>query len=78
MPIRAKNLPDMKQQISFVFKIAIASLVISVIVKYGGRILPLKGNDLTALMIVMLPSVVLGSLFALRTKDRDTNGLDSN
>ena len=59
----------MKQQIGFISKIAIASLVVSELVKYGGRILPLQENDLTALAIVISPSIILAIIFALRAKD---------
>ncbi len=59
----------MKQQIGFISKIAIASLVVSELVKYGGRILPLQEHDLTALAIVISPSIILAIIFALRAKD---------
>lgn len=56
----------MKEQLVFIGKIAIASLVLSEIVKYGGGALPIEGNNTTALVIVLLPSLVLGIIFSWR------------
>ena len=47
----------------FILKIAIASLLLSEIIKYGGRLLPISPTNTLALIIVILPSVILAIIF---------------
>lgn len=56
----------MDSKIVFIGKIAIASLVLSVIIKYGGQTLPIIPTNTIALVIVLFPSVVLGIILGFR------------
>ncbi len=47
----------------FILKIAIASLLLSELIKYGGRLLPISPNNTLALIIVILPSLILAIIF---------------
>ena len=62
----------MNNQIGFIFKIAIASLLLSVIIKYGGQMLPLTPTNTIALVIVLLPSIILAILFGVRANKLDS------
>ena len=50
----------MNTQIGFIFKILLLSAGLSFLIKYGGQQLPIKGTNLTAIIVVLLPSVVIG------------------
>ena len=56
----------MDSDIGFILKIAIASLVLSALIKYGGKLLTVNPTNNIALIIVLFPSVVLILLFGLR------------
>ena len=56
----------MSNKIAFIAKIAIASLILSVLIKYGGQMLPLIPTNSLALIIVLLPSLILAIFFGLR------------
>jgi hypothetical protein len=56
----------MNSSIGFIFKIAIASLILSALIKYGGQLLPLTPTNTIALIIVLLPSVILALIFGLK------------
>ena len=56
----------MNSKLAFIVKIAIASLVLSLLIKYGGQQLPLIPTNTIALIIVLLPSFVLAIFFGLR------------
>ncbi len=50
----------MNTQIGFIFKILLISTGLSFLIKYGGQQLPIEETNLTAIVIVLLPSVVIG------------------
>lgn len=56
----------MNSKIVFISKIAIASLVLSALIKYGGQTLPISANNTIALTIVLLPSIILGIILGFR------------
>jgi hypothetical protein len=56
----------MNSNFGFILKIAIASLVVSALIKYGGQLLPLASSNSIALIIVLLPSIILALIFGLR------------
>ena len=56
----------MNSKIGFILKIAIASLLLSLLIKYGGQTLPLNSTNAIALIIVLLPSVILAIILGLR------------
>lgn len=57
---------NMNSNIGFILKIAIASFLLSALIKYGGQFLPLTSSNTIALIIVLLPSIILALIFALK------------
>ena len=47
-------------QLGFISKILIASAILSVAIKYGGRYLPIQPTNATAFTIVIMPSLIIG------------------
>ena len=47
----------------FILKIAIASLLLSELIKYGGRLLPITPTNSLVTIIVLLPSLALAIIF---------------
>ena len=62
----------MNSKIGFISKIAIASFLISVLIKYGGQLLPLNPNNAIALTIVLLPSLVFAIILGFRYQKLDS------
>lgn len=62
----------MSDQISFLFKILIFSLILSVSIKYGGRYVPLQPTNVTALTIVLMPSLIIGLILGWRYRRNQT------
>jgi hypothetical protein len=56
----------MNNQAIFVFKILLFSLGLSLLVKYGGGYLKLQPTTITALTIILTPSVVIGLILGWR------------
>jgi hypothetical protein len=56
----------MNPQVNLILKVAIASTVLSVIVKYGGRFLPIAPTSVNALIAVLLPTVIMATLLLWR------------
>ncbi|MEM8674558.1 MAG: hypothetical protein AAGF83_11885 [Cyanobacteria bacterium P01_G01_bin.67] len=54
------------QTISFVLKILLLSTGLSLLIKYGGRYLPLSPTTNTALLIVLMPSLIIGLILGWR------------
>jgi hypothetical protein len=56
----------MNSQAVFIFKILLLSTGLSLLVKYGGGYLKLQPTTITALIIVLMPSLVLGLILGWR------------
>jgi hypothetical protein len=56
----------MSTQAGFVLKIFLLSAVVSLAIKYGGEYLWLEPTTMTALAIVLLPSLIIGSILGWR------------
>jgi type IV secretory pathway TrbL component len=56
----------MNSQAIFIFKILLLSTGLSLLVKYGGGYLELQPTTITALTIVLMPSLVLGLILGWR------------
>lgn len=54
-------------QIIFIFKVVFVSTLFSFLVKYGGRLLTIKPNNFLVIIIVLLPSFVLGLILGFRS-----------
>ena len=50
----------MEAQTGFMLKILLLSSVLSVLIKYGGRYVPIQPTNAIALTIVILPSLIIG------------------
>lgn len=51
-----------------IIKILLLSTMLSYLVKYGGRFLPIVGNNFNALIAIITPSLVMGILLFWRSK----------
>ncbi len=49
----------MNTQAGFILKILLLSTVISIVIKYGGQLIPLKPTTSLALITVFLPSLII-------------------
>ncbi|WP_245927503.1 hypothetical protein [Aphanothece hegewaldii] len=58
----------MNDRLSFVLKILIASAILSYLVKYGGRLLPLEPNLINALLGISVPPTMMGLALWWREK----------
>ncbi|MFW6264289.1 MAG: hypothetical protein ACOC3E_02070 [Cyanobacteriota bacterium] len=54
--------------LGFILKVFAASTLLSVLVKYGGRYLPVAPTSLNALVIVLLPTVVMAIVLWWRSQ----------
>ena len=52
----------MNTQAGFIFKVLLVSTVLSILIKYGGKYLPIEPTTGTAIAIVLFPSVAIGFL----------------
>ncbi|MEM8828006.1 MAG: hypothetical protein AAGE96_01445 [Cyanobacteria bacterium P01_G01_bin.19] len=52
----------MNSQIGFIVKVLLLSTVLSVLIKYGGRYIPIQPTNAIAIALVFLPSLILGSI----------------
>ncbi|MCC0179050.1 hypothetical protein I4641_18945 [Waterburya agarophytonicola K14] len=50
----------MNSQTGFIIKILLFSTALSVLIKYGGRYLPIQPTNAIATIIVILPSLIIG------------------
>jgi len=55
------------QTVGFVLKILLLSTILSWLIKYGGQYLPLMPTTETVLIIVLMPSVVIGLILGWRS-----------
>jgi hypothetical protein len=58
----------MDTQVGFIVKILFFSTIISIAIKYGGRLLPIQPNTTIALVLVLLPSSILAILLLKSTR----------
>lgn len=58
----------MLEQSKFLIKIVGLSAVLSVMVKYGGRVLDLAPTPVNAMIMVLLPVVVVGGVLGWRSR----------
>jgi hypothetical protein len=58
----------MAEQSKFLIKIVGLSAVLSVLVKYGGRVLDLAPTPVNALVIVLLPVAIVGGVLGWRSR----------
>lgn len=62
----------MNNQLFFIIKIIFISTLLSFLIKYGGRLLPIEANNILALTVVLLPSFLLMLIFLLKDKTVNT------
>lgn len=57
----------MNNQLFFVLKVIFLSTLISILIKYGGRLLPISANNYLAIIVVILPSLILALMLWFRS-----------
>lgn len=62
----------MKSQIIFIIKVFLWSTLLSFLVKYGGRLLPIQANNLLALTIVFLPALILSLILVFINRKKQS------
>jgi hypothetical protein len=58
----------MNAQLSFIIKILIFSAILSYLLKYGGRLLPLEPSSMNALLGIVVPPAMMGLALWWREK----------
>lgn len=58
----------MNAQLSFIIKILIFSAILSYLLKYGGRLLPLEPSAMNALLGIVVPPTMMGLALWWREK----------
>ena len=63
----------MDTQTGFIIKILLLSTILSVLVKYGGRYVPIQPTNAIAIVIVILPSLLIGLILGWKYINEGTN-----
>lgn len=58
----------MNDRIGFILKVLILSTVISLLIKYGGRLISIAPTSINAAIAVFLPTVILALLLIVRSR----------
>jgi hypothetical protein len=58
----------MNTQTGFITKVILLSAAVSLLIKFAGPFFPITETNLTALTLVLLPSAILGVIFAWRSR----------
>jgi hypothetical protein len=58
----------MNDRIGFILKVLVVSTVISLLIKYGGRLISIPPTSINAAIAVFLPTVILALLLIVRSR----------
>ncbi len=58
----------MNDTVAFVVKIFIFSTVLSVVIKYGGQLLPISPTVIIAIAAILLPSIIIAIALSWRSQ----------
>ena len=61
----------MNTQAGFVLKVVFFSAILSFLIKYGGKFVPITSTTFTALIIVLLPTLILSLIFVWRWQQQE-------
>ena len=60
----------MNDTVAFVVKILICSTVLSVVIKYGGQLLPISPTVVIAIAAILLPSIIVAVALSWRSQQQ--------
>ncbi len=60
----------MNDTVAFVVKILICSTVLSVVIKYGGQLLPISPTVAIAIAAILLPSIIVAVVLSWRSQQQ--------
>ncbi len=60
----------MNDTVAFVFKIFIVSTILSVVIKYGGQLLPISPTVMIAIAAILLPSIIVAIALSWRSSSQ--------
>ncbi len=60
----------MNDTIAFVVKILIYSTILSVLIKYGGQLLPISPTVIIAIAAILLPSIIIAIALTWRSQQQ--------
>ena len=60
----------MNETVAFVVKIFIVSTIFSVVIKYGGRLLPINPTLMIAIITILLPSIIVAIALTWRSSSQ--------
>lgn len=60
----------MNDTVAFVVKILICSTVLSVVIKYGGQLLPISPTVVIAIAAILLPSIIVAVALGWRSQQQ--------
>ena len=60
----------MNDTVVFIVKIFILSSILSVVIKYGGQLLPIAPTGIIAIAAILLPSIIVGLALSWRSQQK--------
>ena len=63
----------MSTQAGFILKVVLLSAILSFLIKYGGKFIPITSTPLDALTVVLLPTFILSLIFGWRWQQQKHN-----
>jgi hypothetical protein len=58
-------------QIGFITKVVLLSVVLSMLIKYGGPLLPVEPTSLNALFCISLPPIIMVIILWVRSQQKE-------
>ena len=63
----------MSDTVAFIVKILILSSILSVLIKYGGRVLAINPTVMIAIAVILLPSIIMMLALGWRAQQKLSN-----
>ena len=61
----------MNTQVGFMLKVVLLSAILSFLIKYGGKFMPITSNSINALILVLLPTLILSLILGWRSQQQE-------
>ena len=61
----------MNTQVGFILKVVLLSAILSFLIKYGGKFIPITSNRVDALILVLLPTLILSLILGWRSQQQE-------
>ncbi|WP_162182991.1 hypothetical protein [Neosynechococcus sphagnicola] len=58
----------MRSNLSFLNKVLLLSVLLSLLIKYGGKLLPLNATSTTAAIAVVVPTLIMAAILGWRAR----------